>query len=64
LVRVGPQAAATVTLAPGDYRVTQTALDGVPAATATTRFELQVTAGATYGWALATLLTGPDGAAP
>ena len=63
-VRVGAREVLDLALPPGDYHVTQTALQGLPTATATTRFELQVAAHTTYRWALATLLTGPTGTTP
>lgn len=53
----------TLTLAPGDYTLTQTALDGLPPSVSTRRFPATFAAGETYRWPLVTLLTG-NAAAP
>lgn len=47
----------TVTLPAGDYTITQTALSGLPTASATRRLPLALASGDTYRWPLATLLT-------
>jgi hypothetical protein len=53
-----------LTLAPGAYTLTQTALTGLPTATASRQLPATFVAGETYHWPLVTLLTGTDASAP
>ncbi len=53
-----------LTLAPGDYTLTQTALTGLTTATASRQLPATFVAGETYRWPLVTLLTGTDPSAP